>query len=73
MTRSPSSPSDKNGPPPLFGALGIPDTDESAAELGYCRTLIQAHLRKGKTNKLDYKAEETLYDIEKSIAKYFGR
>jgi hypothetical protein len=64
MTKSHGNdPSD--GAPPLFKALGLPDTDDSAAELAFCRTLIQAHLR--RIPNLDSKAMDTLINIVADI------
>jgi hypothetical protein len=67
MTKSHGSNSDACVPP-IFEALGIPDTDDSAAELAFCRTLIQAHLR--RINKLNSNAVDVLINIANDILEH---
>jgi hypothetical protein len=57
-----------NNTPPLFEALGIPDVDSSAAELGFCRTIINMHLLKG--NSIEKEAVEVLVGIHKDLETY---
>jgi hypothetical protein len=41
----------------------IPSLDDSAAELGFCRTYIQAQLRKARLGSLDSAAMKVLQEI----------
>jgi len=50
--------------PAVYKQLGIPlEIDSSAAELGFCRTLIQAHLARAKSGTLDKEAKKVLWKI----------
>ena len=58
---------------PLFRALGIPEVDNSAAELGFCRTIVKAHLNKYKTGNIDEESVKILVELTFELVHTLGQ
>lgn len=61
------SPGDEYPVPPLFKMLGIEDWDSSAAELGFCAVLIEAHVRKIGSGNIDRESYKVLRRIQVAL------